>query len=143
MAWRNIWRNRRRTLLTLSSIVFGIFLAVLTTAFQDQNWTDTINLAARIGGGHISLQHPDYLDAVRHLDSSVSTTTAARVDGETARIVREALERASLLLVAHRTELDSLTSQLCNKETVSGAEIAMILSASTKAESPNISYPSR
>ena len=63
MAWRNLWRNRRRTLLTLSSIVFGIFLAVLFTAMQDQNWADTIDLAARLSGGHVTLQHPDYLDA--------------------------------------------------------------------------------
>jgi len=62
LAWRNLWRNRRRTLLTLSSIVFGVFLAVLTTALQDQNWADTIDLAARIGGGHITFQHPGYLD---------------------------------------------------------------------------------
>jgi ABC-type lipoprotein release transport system permease subunit len=62
MAWRNLWRNRRRTLLTLSSIVFGVFLAVLFTAMQDQNWSDTIDLAARLGGGHITLQHPEYLD---------------------------------------------------------------------------------
>ena len=51
MAWRNLWRNRRRTLLTLSSIVFGVFLAVLFTAMQDQNWADTIDLAARLGDG--------------------------------------------------------------------------------------------
>jgi ABC-type lipoprotein release transport system permease subunit len=62
MAWRNLWRNRRRTLLTLSSIVFGVFLAVLFTALQDQNWADTIDLAARLSGGHVTLQHPDYLD---------------------------------------------------------------------------------
>ena len=75
--------------------------------------------------------HSDYLEAARHLDSSVSTTTAARVDDETVRIVREALEQASLLLVAHRAALDSISAQLCDKETVSGAEITMILSAST------------
>ena len=62
MAWRNLWRNRRRTLLTLSSIVFGIFLAVLFTAMQDRNWSDMIQLAARMGGGHVTLQHPEYLD---------------------------------------------------------------------------------
>jgi ABC-type lipoprotein release transport system permease subunit len=62
MAWRNLWRNRRRTLLTLSSIVFGVFLAVLFTALQDQNWADTIDLAARLSGGHVTLQHPEYLD---------------------------------------------------------------------------------
>jgi ABC-type lipoprotein release transport system permease subunit len=63
MAWRNLWRNRRRTLLTLSSIVFGVFLAVLFTALQDRNWADTIDLAARLSGGHVTLEHPDYLDS--------------------------------------------------------------------------------
>jgi ABC-type lipoprotein release transport system permease subunit len=62
MAWRNLWRNRRRTLLTLSSIVFGVFLSVLFTAMQDQNWADTIDLAARLGGGHVTFQHPEYQD---------------------------------------------------------------------------------
>jgi ABC-type lipoprotein release transport system permease subunit len=65
MAWRNLWRNPRRTILTLVSIIFGVFLAVLVTAMQDRNWSDTINLAARIGSGHITLQHPDYLEAPR------------------------------------------------------------------------------
>jgi ABC-type lipoprotein release transport system permease subunit len=63
MAWRNLWRNRRRTLLTLSSIAFGVFLAVLFTAMQDRNWSDMINVAARLGAGHVTLQHPLQLDA--------------------------------------------------------------------------------
>jgi ABC-type lipoprotein release transport system permease subunit len=63
MAWRNLWRNRRRTILTMSSIVFGVMLAVLFTAMQDQNWADTIDLAARLSGGHVTLEHPDYLEA--------------------------------------------------------------------------------
>ena len=62
LAWRNLWRNRRRTLLTMGSIVFGVFLAVVFTAMQDRNWKDMIDLAARLGGGHVSLQHPEYLD---------------------------------------------------------------------------------
>ncbi len=62
LAWRNLWRNRRRTLLTMGSIVFGVFLAVVFTAMQDRNWKDMIDLAARLGGGHVSLQHTEYLD---------------------------------------------------------------------------------
>ncbi len=63
MAWRNLWRNRRRTLLTLSSIVFGVFLSVLMESMQDRNWEDMIRLAARLGGGHVTLQHPEYMDS--------------------------------------------------------------------------------
>jgi ABC-type lipoprotein release transport system permease subunit len=62
MAWRNLWRNRRRTLLTLSSIAFGVFLAIIITAIQDNSWTQMINHAARMGGGHVTIQHPEYLD---------------------------------------------------------------------------------
>ena len=63
LAWRNLWRNRRRTLITLSSIVFGVFLAILMTAMQDKNWAQMIDLAARLGTGHVTIQHVDYQDA--------------------------------------------------------------------------------
>jgi ABC-type lipoprotein release transport system permease subunit len=62
MAWRNLWRHRRRTLLTLSSIAFGTMLAVLFTGIGDSNWSEMIQLATRLGGGHVTLQHPEYLE---------------------------------------------------------------------------------
>ncbi|MGD8726337.1 MAG: FtsX-like permease family protein [Gemmatimonadales bacterium] len=77
MAWRNLWRNRRRTLLTLSSIGFGVFLAVLFTGMQDRNWNDMINFAARLGAGHVTLQHEEYLDAPT-LSKTVQGTGALR-----------------------------------------------------------------
>lgn len=77
LAWRNLWRNPRRTAITLSSIALGTTLAVLFTAIGDSNWADMIDLAARLGGGHVTLQHPDYFDAptVAH---TVSGTAALR-----------------------------------------------------------------
>jgi ABC-type lipoprotein release transport system permease subunit len=62
MAWRNMWRNRRRTLVTLSGIVFGVLLAVLFTGLGDSTYSNMINMAARLGGGHVSLQHPEALE---------------------------------------------------------------------------------
>lgn len=62
MAWRNLGRNRRRTLLTLASIAFGVFLAIMSMASQDRNWQEMIDLGARMGGGHVTVQHPEYLD---------------------------------------------------------------------------------
>ncbi len=62
MAWRNLWRNRRRTILTLVSIAFGTMLAIMFTGFGDHSFSNMIDLAARMGGGHVTLQHPEYLD---------------------------------------------------------------------------------
>lgn len=62
MAWRNLWRQRRRTLLPLVSIAFGGFLSVMMTAMQDRSFADFIDNAARLGAGHVVIQHPEYLD---------------------------------------------------------------------------------
>ena len=58
MAWRNLWRNKRRTFITLSSLAFGIFLATMFTGMGDWRWTAVINFAARMGNGHVTVQHP-------------------------------------------------------------------------------------
>jgi ABC-type lipoprotein release transport system permease subunit len=93
MAWRNLWRNRRRTIITLSSIAFGLLLAVLATGLGDKSWTDLIDLAARMSGGHVTLQHPGYLEApnlkktVRHTAALEQKALATRwVERVTTRI---------------------------------------------------------
>ncbi len=63
LAWRNLWRNKRRTLLTLVAITFGLFLAVLMTAFQDRSFGDMIDMAARMRTGHVAVQQQDQLDS--------------------------------------------------------------------------------
>jgi ABC-type lipoprotein release transport system permease subunit len=77
IAWRNLWRNTRRTLLTLSAIAFGTFLAVMYTALQDRSYADMIDLAARLGGGHVAIQHPEYLQTPT-LTRTVNGTDAIR-----------------------------------------------------------------
>lgn len=94
LAWRNLWRNGRRTALTLVSIAFGLFLAVLMTAMQDRNWADMIDLAARLGGGHVTVQHQGFLDAPA-LDKTVQGT-----DSILARSLREpGVERGVVRIV--------------------------------------------
>lgn len=62
MAWRNLWRNRRRTVITLNGVAFGVMLAILFTGLGDYSFGRMIDLAARSGSGHITFQHPEYLD---------------------------------------------------------------------------------
>lgn len=75
LAWRNIWRNRRRTLITLFSIAFGTLLAVLMTGIGDSSYAEMINHAARLGGGHVIVQHQGYLQ-LPSLDKTVRANPA-------------------------------------------------------------------
>lgn len=99
LAWRNLWRRRRRTLLTLASIALGVFLAVMFTAMQDRNWADMINLAARLGGGHVTLQHPEYLETPT-LSRTISGTDEliefAREDRDVTKAVERIIGQAML-----------------------------------------------
>ncbi|MBN1608890.1 MAG: ABC transporter permease [Polyangiaceae bacterium] len=84
MAWRNLGRNRRRTAITVASIALGAFLAVLFTALQDRSFADFIDTAARLGGGHVTVQHVGYLD----------TPSLTRTVGDVEPVQRLALKRA-------------------------------------------------
>ncbi|MBT7307293.1 MAG: ABC transporter permease, partial [Gammaproteobacteria bacterium] len=63
LAWRNLWRHTRRTLITLSSIALGFGLAVLSIGFGDSSHNSMIRNAIQYGEGHITLQPEGYLDA--------------------------------------------------------------------------------
>jgi ABC-type lipoprotein release transport system permease subunit len=75
MAWRNIWRNRRRTLITVFGIVFGVSMAVLFTGIGDGTYTQMIDHAARLGGGHVVVQHREHQD-LPTLDHTVTDAPA-------------------------------------------------------------------
>jgi ABC-type lipoprotein release transport system permease subunit len=60
LAWRNLWRHKRRTLITASSIAFGVMLAVTFTGAGDYFYTRMIDAGAKMGMGHITIAAPDY-----------------------------------------------------------------------------------
>ena len=41
MAWRNVWRNLRRTLITLSTLTFGVFAIVFSSGAAAQTTITT------------------------------------------------------------------------------------------------------
>jgi len=90
LAWRNLWRQKRRTMLTLASIVFGGFLAILMTSLQDQVWADFIDSAARLGAGHVTVQHEEYRDTptlTRTVKNTDAIRTAAKADPDVSQVV--------------------------------------------------------
>ena len=61
MAWRNIWRNPRRTLLTIAAIAFASMILVFMLSFQLGCYETMINTAVKISTGHLQIQAQGYL----------------------------------------------------------------------------------
>jgi len=62
MAWRNIWRNPRRTLLTICAIAFASAILVFMLSFQFGSYETMINSSVKIHTGHLQIQAQDYND---------------------------------------------------------------------------------
>jgi ABC-type lipoprotein release transport system permease subunit len=60
MAWRNIWRNPRRTLLTVCAITFASVLLVFMLSFQFGSYETMINSSVKISTGHLQVQAEAY-----------------------------------------------------------------------------------
>ncbi|HEB62965.1 MAG TPA: ABC transporter permease [Gammaproteobacteria bacterium] len=60
LAWRNLWRRKRRTLITAFSIAFGVMLAVTFTGAGDHYYTRMIDAGASMGMGHVTIEPIDY-----------------------------------------------------------------------------------
>ena len=61
MAWRNIWRNPRRTLLTIAAIAFASMILVFMLSFQLGCYETMINTSVKISTGHLQIQAQGYL----------------------------------------------------------------------------------
>lgn len=62
MSWRNIWRNSRRSILTILAIVFATMLLVFMLSFQFGSYGTMINTVVKIHTGHVQVQAEGYRD---------------------------------------------------------------------------------
>ncbi len=60
MAWRNMWRNPRRTLLTVTAIAFACTLLVFMLSFQLGSYETMINASVKVHTGHLQVQVSGY-----------------------------------------------------------------------------------
>ena len=69
LAWRNIWRNKRRTVITVSAIVFAVLAAVLMQSLNRGSYEVMIDRMVSFNTGYLQIQDYRY-DDESSLDNS-------------------------------------------------------------------------
>lgn len=92
LAWRNIWRNKRRTFITLSSITFAVLFACIMRSMQIGSYERMIDNAARFYLGFVQVHQKGYWDD-RTIDNSFiyskqQLEAIDQIDGVTAAVPR-------------------------------------------------------
>jgi len=60
MAWRNIWRNKRRTLITTASVFFGVVLSAFMTSMQEGSYAQYISAIVNSYSGYLQIHQKGY-----------------------------------------------------------------------------------
>lgn len=62
IAWRNIWRNKRRTLITVASIMFALFFAIIMRGFGKGSYEKMKENAVKSYSGYVQIHKKGYWD---------------------------------------------------------------------------------
>jgi len=71
LAWRNLWRNHRRTLIMLAAITVGVWAMIFMTALMRGMVDDMLLQGIRNLPGEVQIHHPQYRD-----DPSINNSIA-------------------------------------------------------------------
>ena len=93
LAWRNLWRNQRRTLIMLSAITVGVWAMIFMTALMRGMVDDMLLNGIRNLPGEVQIHHPQYRD-----DPSINNSIAAPDE--------------KLLRALHRPEVKAWTNRV-------------------------------
>ena len=139
LAWKNLWRNRRRTFITLAAIAFSIMLVQALNNLSSGVYAGMVDSGVRAGSGHIAVYRHDYLESREESLSFQDQNLVAEI--ETIAGVEQVLPRLYLPALAQSSResrgimligIDPQRERLINPFLRALADEAMIRSADSR-----------
>ncbi len=100
LAWRNVFRNVRRTLITLSAVTFGLAAMIVFFGFTDGFHAQWVENTVRVYTGHIQIYSKGY-----HDDPQLANSIA-----DLEEVLKEVEKEPSLDTYTYRVEIQGLVS---------------------------------
>ena len=100
VAWRNLWRNRRRTWLAVGGVAFATALVQFSMSMQVGGYAAQIEAATDFFVGHVQIQRSDYVEQAR-FEQTINGVMS---------LVRSLEARPDIRSVAPRVEAFALAS---------------------------------
>lgn len=100
LAWRNLWRNKRRTFIVISSIIFSVLLAAWMRSMQEGSYASMIENVVQYYSGYLQVQDTAYWDE-RTLENSMEVSE---------QLKKKIGDMDDVTLVSHRIESFALAA---------------------------------
>lgn len=104
IAWRNVWRNRRRTLISVAAIAFSMALTLYTIAMMDGSHDAMLSQAIRFFMGYVQIHQKGY-----HEDPAIEKSFPL-----TAAMVKRLDSTPGISAYAPRLETQALAASTTN-----------------------------
>lgn len=104
LAWRNIWRNRSRTLIQLIVIAGSLAFIIWMQNISRGTYNKMIEDSVRMGSGHLSLHHKNYLEErLPELVVNYSEAVAAVASDSVIEVILPRLNISGLARSSHES----------------------------------------
>lgn len=143
LAWRNIWRNRRRTFITMASILFAVLFASFMESIQKGAWDYMINSVVNYYFGYAQVQEKGYWDeqsidkafplddSLQQLSSSVREVQAVVPRLESFALASAGNKTAGIMVIgidpAVEDSMTKLRSRIVQGEYLESGDVATLL----------------
>jgi len=144
LAWRNLWRNKRRTLITVASVFFAVFLAIIGNSIQQGTYERMIQNLVKFSTGYIQIQDVLFeeepsIDHTMLYDETIEaliTEFAGEIEYDVPRLQNFALAstpeitRGSLIMgidPAKENRFNNLQNNLISGEFIDSSDMSVLI----------------